>query len=93
MCAKGVIFGGIGRENGGQKGVFRASETGKRALFCVPEGWMPGTEGFSDQNRTLCHIIPRSGITPLGPRRRVRQMREAGSHGQCSSDRGLSPDD
>ena len=38
MCAKGVIFGGFGREKGGQKGVFGASKAGKKALFCVPEG-------------------------------------------------------
>ena len=38
MCAKGVIFGGFGRENGGQKGAFRASKAGKKVLFCVREG-------------------------------------------------------
>ena len=38
MGAKGVIFGGFGREKGGQKGVFWAPEAGKKALFCVPEG-------------------------------------------------------
>jgi hypothetical protein len=54
MGRKGVIFGGFGREKRGQKGVFLAPEAGKRALFCVPEGWMAGAEGFSGQNRTLC---------------------------------------
>ena len=38
---------------------------------------MAGIEGFSGQNRTLCHGKPRPGITPLEPERRVRQMREA----------------
>ena len=38
MCAKGVIFGGFGREKGGQKGVFGASKVRKKAFFCVPEG-------------------------------------------------------
>ena len=37
---------------------------------------MAGAGGFPGQNRTLCHITPRPGITPLGPARRVRQMRE-----------------
>ena len=38
MCAKGVIFGGLGRKKGGEKGEFGASEAGKKALFCVREG-------------------------------------------------------
>ena len=47
-------FRGFFRQKRGQKGVFLAPEPGKRALFCVPEGWMAGAEGFSGQNRTLC---------------------------------------
>ena len=37
MCVKWVIFGGFGRENGGEKGAFGASKAEKRRLFCVPE--------------------------------------------------------
>jgi len=46
MCAKGVIFGGFGREKGGQKGAFGASKAGKKALFCVPKGKFWVAEGF-----------------------------------------------
>ena len=38
MGRKWVIFGGLGREKRGQKGVFWASKAGKKALFCVSEG-------------------------------------------------------
>ena len=38
MGRKGVIFGGFGRQKGGQKGTFGVSEAGKKALLCVPEG-------------------------------------------------------
>ena len=38
MCEKRVIFGGFGREKGGEKGVFGASKAGKKAFFCVREG-------------------------------------------------------
>ena len=46
MCAKGVIFGGFGREKRGQKGVFWASKAGEKALFGVRKGKMAGGEGF-----------------------------------------------
>ena len=36
------------------------------ALFCVPEGWMAGTEGFSGQNRTLCQVEPPPENYPRG---------------------------
>ena len=66
MGRKGVIFGGVGREKGGQKGVFRAPEAGKRALFCVPEGKLAGAEGFSGQNQTLCQCQRPAQIHPRG---------------------------
>jgi len=66
MCAKGVIFGGFGRQKGGQKGVFGASEAGKKALFCLPEGWMARAEWFPGQNRTLCHVQRPAQIHPRG---------------------------
>ena len=47
MCAKWVIFGGFGREKGGEEDVLWASKAGKMVLFCAREGWMAGGEGFS----------------------------------------------
>ena len=38
MGWKWVIFGGFGRQKGGQNGEFRPPEAGKKATFCVPEG-------------------------------------------------------
>jgi hypothetical protein len=54
MGRKRGIFGGFGRQKRGQKGEFGGPETGKKALFCVREGWEAGGEGFSGLNRTLC---------------------------------------
>ena len=66
MGAKGVVLGGLGREKGGEKGVFVASEAGKKALFGVPEGKLAGGEGFSGQNRTLCQCQSPDQIYPQG---------------------------
>ena len=35
MCAKGVIFGGFGREKRGQKGVFLAPKSRGKGHFCA----------------------------------------------------------
>ena len=46
MCAKGVIFGGLGWEKGGQKGVFRASKAEKKAPFACGRGNWRAQRGF-----------------------------------------------
>jgi len=66
MGAKRVIFVGFRRQKGGQKGTFGASKAGKKAIFCVPEGWEAGAEGFWGQNRTLCPICPAPENHPRG---------------------------
>ena len=41
MGRKGAIFGGFGREKGGQKGEFGAPEAGKRRFFAYRRaGWL-----------------------------------------------------
>jgi hypothetical protein len=57
MCAKWVILGGLGREKGGEKGVFWAQKAGKKAPFCV-------AKEFLGQNQTLCHNVAVLGVTP-----------------------------
>ena len=66
MCAKGAVFGGFGREKGGQKGAFGALEAGKKAFFACGKGKLGVGEGISGQNRTLCHIMPPPGISLWG---------------------------
>ena len=66
MCAKWVIFGGFGRQKGGEKGVFWASEAWKKAPFRVPEGWMADAGGFSGQTRTLCQLQRPAQSYPRG---------------------------
>jgi hypothetical protein len=66
MCAKGVILWGLFGEIGVKEGQFLASKAGKKAVFFVQEGKLEVAEGFSGQNRTLCHNASRTGITPWG---------------------------
>ena len=74
MCAKGVIFGGFGREKGGQKGVFGASEAGKRRFFACRRGDWRVQRGFRVRIGHYVSANARPKSTP-GTMIQVRKLR------------------
>jgi len=71
---KWVIFGGFGREKGGQKGVFAAPKAGKRRFFACRRGDWRAQRVFGVKIGHYVSASARPKSTP-GTMRRVRQMR------------------
>ena len=76
MCAKWVIFGGFGREKRGQKGVFWASEAGKRRFFAYRRGDWRAQGGFLAK---IGHYVSSSARPKSTPRDDAKDETDARS--------------